>query len=396
MIIRRRHTANFTTIGNALFDDERLAADELGILAFLRSKPPDWEVRRPALMKRFRIGRDAMRRIVSNWMRAGWCDAKKERRPDGTFIIVYEIRDDRGPELSDEEIRRALSPESGEAADEDRAERAPEICAEASQSGKLCSQPDTSQPVLAHPSTARPYVVDSNILNTELPRTESNQIEREASRAKGKHAVSLVTFKQRYPTAASDDQNRLDAAWFRLSLEEGDAAIAGIPAFLEKLKRDGRKHIPASFTYLDQKRWTLLETDKTVGAKPVVSIFAADTDEARAITAIHAVARVTPFRLQTGEISYLREVTEQLKAMAKAPPRSAWPFIEDRNQIGAWRAFVSECVKRSIPTFVEERNGSHGIFAPWPWPPRKDGTLSVIAPDLGCSEDDLQELAKAR
>ena len=124
MIIRRRHTANFTTIGNALFDDERLAADELGILAFLRSKPADWEVRRPALMKRFRIGRDAMRRIVSSWMRSGWCDAKKERRPDGTFIIVYEIRDDRGPELSDEDIRRALSPESGEVAAEDRSETA--------------------------------------------------------------------------------------------------------------------------------------------------------------------------------------------------------------------------------------------------------------------------------
>jgi hypothetical protein len=28
MIIRRRHTANFTTIGNALFDDERLPGFE--------------------------------------------------------------------------------------------------------------------------------------------------------------------------------------------------------------------------------------------------------------------------------------------------------------------------------------------------------------------------------
>ena len=35
MIIRRRHTANFTTIGNVLFEDERLAADEVGILAYL-------------------------------------------------------------------------------------------------------------------------------------------------------------------------------------------------------------------------------------------------------------------------------------------------------------------------------------------------------------------------
>ena len=49
MIIRRRHTAHFTTIGNALFEDERLAADEVGVLAFLLSKPHDWQVRRPGV-----------------------------------------------------------------------------------------------------------------------------------------------------------------------------------------------------------------------------------------------------------------------------------------------------------------------------------------------------------
>ena len=31
MIIRRRHTANYTTIGNVLFEDERLSADEVGL-----------------------------------------------------------------------------------------------------------------------------------------------------------------------------------------------------------------------------------------------------------------------------------------------------------------------------------------------------------------------------
>jgi hypothetical protein len=42
-IIRRKHTKNFTTIGNALFGDERLYPDALGILAFLRLRKDDWK-----------------------------------------------------------------------------------------------------------------------------------------------------------------------------------------------------------------------------------------------------------------------------------------------------------------------------------------------------------------
>jgi hypothetical protein len=174
-IIRRRHTANFTTIGNTLFDDDRLAADELGILVFLRSKPADWEVRRPVLMRRFRIGRDAMRRIVANWMKTGWCQAKKERRQDGTFVIVYEIRDERGNDLSEEEIRRALSPESGDAPPEIATENIASPCADAWPGPEPCGQPATCQPVLAHPSTADPYLDNKRLLNTDSPRTESNQ-----------------------------------------------------------------------------------------------------------------------------------------------------------------------------------------------------------------------------
>ena len=39
MIIRRRHTANFTTIGNALFNDRRLELDEIGLMGYLLSRP---------------------------------------------------------------------------------------------------------------------------------------------------------------------------------------------------------------------------------------------------------------------------------------------------------------------------------------------------------------------
>src|ERR1700680_3361665 len=115
MIIRRRHTANFTTIGNHLFEDERLAADEVGVLAYLLSRPHDWEIRRPALLKRWSFGRESLRRIIRNLVRYGYCRAERKRREDGTTFMIYEIRDEPGPELTEDEAKRALALESSAA-----------------------------------------------------------------------------------------------------------------------------------------------------------------------------------------------------------------------------------------------------------------------------------------
>jgi hypothetical protein len=132
MIIRRRHTANFTVIANELFDDERLKADELGILGYLRSRPDNWEIRRPALMRRFGMGREAIRRVVLNLIRTGWVHALRLRRRDGTLIVVYVVKDEAGPELSEQEVRRALSLVSSEAVADNPAEDQSDLCLDAS------------------------------------------------------------------------------------------------------------------------------------------------------------------------------------------------------------------------------------------------------------------------
>lgn len=109
MIIRRKHTANFTTIGNALFNDERLEADVVGVLAYLLSRPNDWQVKPVQLRKRFRLGRDSMRRIIRAAIRFGWVVARVTRLSNGTVSVIYEVRDEPGPELSEDEARAALS-----------------------------------------------------------------------------------------------------------------------------------------------------------------------------------------------------------------------------------------------------------------------------------------------
>jgi hypothetical protein len=389
MIIRRRHTANFTTIGNKLFEDERLAADELGILAYLRSKPHDWEVRRPVLMKRFRIGRDALKRIVANWMRCGWCGAQKTKRADGTFCIIYEIRDEPGPELSDDEIRRALSPESGEVAS-DQVIRNSEPCINASLQDELCGQPPTCQPALGEPALADPHLAYISKQNKELTKKDStNQIERESETDRAKHAANLVEFKKRYPTVPSDDQIRLDNAWFALTLAEGEAAIARIPDFLAKQKKDGRTKLPASFTYLAQKRWTLLDAAAADEAKTAPSGIPSNSIEAQAIRSLYAVARKSPVEIKN-RLFYQAEVTTQLRAFAKAGSPSSWPFVELGKAIASWSEFLDKHVFGVRTHFVVTNGGRRGIFVPWLFPPTVDGkTYPITGPPPDQDSTDL-------
>jgi hypothetical protein len=388
VIFRRRHTANYTTISNLLFDDNRLAADEIGILAYLLSRPHDWEVRRPALQRRWGIGREAMRRIMFSWIKYGWCHPSRTRLPNGTFYVLYDIRDLPGPELTDEEVRRALSLESSEATLDDAAVKsAPEEVSEIDSPGT--GQPYLADPSPANPATAKPPPAYIDKPNTDSPRTDSprpesdQKSERERERGREKHALNLAEFKRRWPTAASDDQARIDEAWFALSLEEGQAALAGVVAFLDKLKADKRSTVPAGWKYLREKRWTLLAVPKAATssgeAAPDSGPFEIKSDQARAIQAVYAIARTRPL-VVNGRVIYPKPLSAQLLAFAQLPPQDEWIWIEDRQQTAAWSSFLAAHVAGGRPQLVTTRgtgaNVRNGFFAPWPWPPRKDGTIS--------------------
>lgn len=387
MIIRRRHTANFTTIGNVLFEDERLAADEVGILAYLLSRPHDWEVRRPALQRRWGMGRDAIKRVVSNLVRFGWCIARKDRLPNGTFFMIYEIRDEPGPTLTDEEVRRALSLVSSEAAsDESDVISGPNIVPD---QHRETGDPPTPYPSLADPSPGKAEVAYIDIQNKDLPRTDTTQKpEREGARAREKHAVNLVEFKRRWPTNASDDQHRVDRAWYALSNEEGEEALAGIAPFMENQKRLGRKHPPAGFTFLEQKRWTLLEQPKPESA--VLQQFELSSREGRAIAMLYEIAGKTDFFFRIicrGRVVYSKlEMTPSLLALADLPARNEWQHTASRNEAGAWNRFIGERLGNLQFRVVE------GASLPKPFPPKVDGSWSPTGPP-GPSDEDLQALA---
>lgn len=209
MIIRRRHTANYTTISNTLFRDKRLAADEVGILGFLLSQPDDWEVRRPALARRWKYGREAIRRVIFNLVKSGWCVPHRTRLANGTFHIVYEIRDEPGPELTDDEARRDLSLVSSgsasAASEEESAADDPET-----------HPPSTGDPHTGHPSTGDPTTAGRMAPIEDSLTTESQSIDSTKEKLvfgdlqrswKADHILSPVACEKQYLLLNQSDRN---------------------------------------------------------------------------------------------------------------------------------------------------------------------------------------------
>jgi hypothetical protein len=95
LIIRRRYNRNFTVLPNSVLDDDRLSAEAMGVLCYLRSRPADWNVELAHLSERFKIGRDKTQRVVAELVDAGWIKRERTRDPvtrafNGIDYVVYD------------------------------------------------------------------------------------------------------------------------------------------------------------------------------------------------------------------------------------------------------------------------------------------------------------------
>jgi len=248
MIIRRRHTQNFTVIGNALFDDERLQADEVGVMAYLLSRPNDWEIRRSALRRRWNFGAETTKRVINNLIRTGWCRVEKIRLLDGTFRLLYEIRDDAGPELSEEEVRRALSLVSSEVA---TANSLPTYAPHASDPPEPCGQPPPSQPGVDNQGVATGGVAYKSLTNTDSTRTDSTQ-------------ALWKNLEKSWPSEHIISRLVCENLFVQLSLQKRQEALQGTGPYLANCRSRERKICDLS-TYLRERRWeTLNATVQTI------------------------------------------------------------------------------------------------------------------------------------
>lgn len=72
MIIRRKHTSNYTTVSNALLIDTRISVEARWCMAYLLSKPENWELRASDLMLVASWGRDKTYNVIRELIDAGW------------------------------------------------------------------------------------------------------------------------------------------------------------------------------------------------------------------------------------------------------------------------------------------------------------------------------------
>lgn len=118
------------------------------------------------------------------------------------------------------------------------------------------------------------------------------------------------------------------------------------------------------------------------------------TPAGKAIVELHELAgcdeALRSYMIRNGAVSYRLPVNPRLLALADAGPKSDWVTLS-RQQAAAWEGFLRETVTVAVRKHLKESDR-----APWPWPPRKDGTLSTTGPPSTelMTADDLEHFDK--
>jgi hypothetical protein len=147
----------------------------------------------------------------------------------------------------------------------------------------------------------------------------------------------------------------------------------------EKFAEDGKRLFDIQL--LLDKEIVLQRSDKPDGKdppKPVASGYDVRSPEGKCIIALYDLAGlgqyVRTIMIRDGRVNYQRIISPPVLALADAPPSKDWIALTHQ-QAGAWEQLLSESVTVQVRTRLRE-----GSKAPWPWPPRKDGTLSSTGP----------------
>lgn len=106
-IIRVVKKTNFVRISNAAVRDQNLSWEARGVLSYLLSKPDDWCVALPDLIKQGNAGRDKIRKIIKELEAMGYIRRQRLRHDNGQFYWrseVYECPRERVTNLHSEEF----------------------------------------------------------------------------------------------------------------------------------------------------------------------------------------------------------------------------------------------------------------------------------------------------
>jgi hypothetical protein len=172
----------------------------------------------------------------------------------------------------------------------------------------------------------------------------------------------------------------------KLSADQQRHCRAAIPLFVAMQNQHGRKHPPNFHLWIRTRGFEEFPAAAATPDRPVSERYAVATAEGRAIKALYALAGALLFE-HSGMIRYPLALNAQVMAFANLPEEASWCWTDDRQQIAAWNQFLAahvhlprrELVRDRLVDGVSER----GALVPWPWPPRKDG--SIISDQQGAA-----------
>lgn len=167
------------------------------------------------------------------------------------------------------------------------------------------------------------------------------------------------------------------AAWDQVPTAKRGEAIAAAKGYFAWI---GKQHKPPAIlsaqTFLRENsgwaQWLPYMPD-AAGASIIARSHPLTSPEGRSLAALYALAELEPFlrsvMMRNGAIDYRKPVTPQLLALAHAGPKDGWTILS-RQQAAAWEGMLRETVTVQVRKHLKE-----GDRAPWPWPPKKDGTI---------------------
>jgi hypothetical protein len=189
-------------------------------------------------MRRWDIGPVSTKRIINNLMKTGWCQARKTRLSNGTFHIIYEIRDEPGPTLTEDEIRAALSLVSSEAGDDE------------SDVDAGPNHPSVSE----HPPPCQRGVADQRVAdNGVAPKKELLNPDLEKPDSPNRARV-FADVQREWPIEHILSSVTAEAAYVALNDSDADDCYRGLKPYLADCKVQNRKVCDLT-TFIRERRW---------------------------------------------------------------------------------------------------------------------------------------------
>jgi hypothetical protein len=189
-------------------------------------------------------------------------------------------------------------------------------------------------------------------------------------------------FKSGYPDGIVD----LDAArreFGKLPDADQVSAIAAVQVYAARCRARREKSLKAHL-FIRKRAWEGLLASAT--RQQGITEHPPHSPAGRALLTLGRIARYQPLRLSSGNISFMGDITPALLALADTPDERDWGrYDRGTANYAAWRDLIfAVFAGRALPALT-------AIEAPWPWPPRKDGSITTGPPE-GLTQDDADAL----